>query len=208
MSTAPQPDEVRIAVVSGHVEVTGLSADDVREAIDMRRAATREQLSARTAFISHVNKAMLARTVPLVSPATQRQAQHRTAVREALLTDQGYETYASLAEIRQTRESSARTWVARERGKGNLFTVKAAGQTLIPSTQLLDGRLNAPVSRMVRTLRAAGMDGWSLWAWLCSPSDLLSGDIPAEIVMKNKARAVKAAERVAASLSPERSRIA
>lgn len=83
----------------------------------------------------------------------------------------------------------------------DLFTVRAQGQTLIPAAQLTaTGELDRAVSQLVRVLREADMDGWSLWAWLCSPSGLLSGGIPAVVVHASPDRVLRAARRTASDL--------
>lgn len=199
--TAHIPDGIEVHATIGHVQVSGLSEDDVKQAIALLQAAGREQLATRKAIYDRLNQAMLETDLPLVSPATQRQAQRQVAQRETLLLEHGYETYRSLAEKRQSLESSVRTWVARERDKGTVFTIKAGGQVIIPSVLLTeDGTLDTAVAALVQPLTAAGMQGWSLWAWLCSPSGLLSGDVPAQVATTNPQRALKAAHRIVAEV--------
>ncbi|MCQ9366754.1 hypothetical protein NQ038_09565 [Brevibacterium sp. 50QC2O2] len=201
MNTTQVPENVGVHAGDDHIEVTGLSEDEVRQAIALFQATGREQLRARSALYAHVNRAMVDAAIPLIPEATARQAQRLAANREALLLEHDHETYRSLAQKRQSRESSARTWVARMRERGDLFTLKVAGQTIIPALQLTaDGTLEASMTPLVRTLLAAGMNGWSLWAWLTSPSGLLSGGIPAEVVGDNPRRALRAATRMAAEL--------
>lgn len=194
--------------VDERIEVLGYSELEVRQAMELFQAVRTEQVSTRKDFRAQVHEAMVRNHIPLVSQASQSQALRRSALRAQLLEDQGYETYSSLAEKRQTRESSARTWVARERQRGSLFTVKLQGTTIIPKVQLTeDGQLHEPVTRLVSTLRAAHMDGWSLWAWLCSPTGLLSGDVPAQVAETNQGRAHKAATRIGAELKSTHTRV-
>lgn len=209
MSVESRHSGVEIRDVADHVEVSGLSKDDVVLAVSLLKAAGEEQLGARTALHAHVKKAMLGAHMPLVPVATQRQAQRRSANRERLLAVHGYETHATLATQRKTEVSSVRTWVARTRSEGRMFTVKVSGQTIIPAVQLTpDGQLDEAVSSLVSILRESGMDGWSLWSWLCSPSGLLSGDVPADVAQENPQRAAKAARRASAELARARSRSA
>ncbi|GAA2043699.1 hypothetical protein GCM10009720_25700 [Yaniella flava] len=194
--TADVPERYEIHEKADHLEVVGLSHDEMQEALKLYRTAQEKRLTARDSL----HALMLEADLPLVSDATQRQAQRNLALREELLTTQGFQTYESLADRRDTLESSVRTWVSRLREKGSLFTVKHRGTTLIPSVQLLDsGQLNTAVAELIRPLRASGIDGWALWAWLCNPTGLLSGDVPAEVAATNPKRALRAAERSAAS---------
>lgn len=194
------PDDVKIHDADGHVEVVGLSTDAVTQAIALYLGVGEERVKARTALSTQVNKAMLISGTPLVSTASQQQVQRSAALREDLL-ERGYETFASLAEKRQSQESSARTWVAREREKNLIFTVRLGSNVLIPSVQLTpDGKQRPEVAEMVRMLLTARLDGWSLWAWLCNPTGLLSGEIPEAVAKSNPVRAQRAARRFAAEL--------
>lgn len=121
----------------------------------------------------------------------------------------GYETHESLAQFRNAPPSSVRTWVSRLRQNNELFTVKLNGKTLIPSVQLTAaGELRPEVAGLVRPLSEAGLDGWSLWAWLCNPTGLLSDAVPAELAHTDPRRAQKAAERYAAEIRLAQSNIA
>lgn len=199
---SPQlPGEIRLHEAGGHVEVEGLSLDEVRSAIELSRTVETQQLEARSNLSALVHRAMLDAHVPLVSAATQRQVQRSAALREELLVAHGYETHASLAEKRQHGESSVRTWVSRLRERGSVFTVKVKGQTLIPAVQLTpEGQLDEDVASISRPLVAAGLDGWSVWAWLVNPTGRLSGEVPAELAGTHPRRALKAAERYAAEI--------
>jgi len=195
--------------VGERVEVTGYSVVEVERALRLLGAVNSEAADARDRLHTQVNIAMLKSQTPLISQASQSHALRRSALRMQLLEEQGYDTHGSLAQKRQTQESSARTWVARERERGNLFTLKLQGTTIIPSVQLTDdGSLHESVTELVRILRGAGMDGWSLWAWLCSPTGLLSGNVPAQVAESNPERAMKAATRMAAELKPTRPTVA
>lgn len=199
--TDQAPERVHVSNASGKVEVSGLSEDDVKNAISLYRAVTNERVRAREALAAHVNQAMVEAGISLVSDASQRQLQRSAALRKRLLKENGAATYASLAGLREDKESSVRTWVSRERRRNELFTVKLKGQTLIPSVQLTEtGKLNPLIAELVRPLLQAGLDSWSLWAWLTSPAGLLSGEIPAEVAATNMKRAHTAATRYAVEL--------
>lgn len=199
--SAQMPEQIRLHEADGHVEVEGLSLEEVRSAIALSRSVGAERLRSRENLSALVHRAMLVAHVPLLSAATQRQVQRGAALREELLVAQGYETHASLAEKRQQGASSVRTWVSRLRERGSLFTVKVNGQTLIPAVLLTpDGWLDEDVAMIAQPLVAAGLDGWSVWAWLAHPTGRLSGEVPSEIAGTHPQRALKAAERYAAEI--------
>lgn len=207
--SAQVPDEIRLHDADDHVEVAGLSLGELQVAISLYRSAGEQRVRARANLSALVNRAMLDAHVPLVSAATQRQVQRSAALQEELLEAHGYETYASLAEKRHTQESSVRTWVSRMRERESLFTIKLRGQVMIPAAQLThDGQLNEDVQDLVQPLLSAGLDSWSLWAWLCNPTGLLSGRTPVEVANTDRQRARRAAERFAAEVRQATSDIA
>lgn len=187
--------QVRDAV--DHVEVTGLSKDDVLRALELWSAAGGRQSKSRELLLGQLTQAMLDADIPAIPAATQRQVQRTAALRERLLRE-GYQTYASLAAMRDTKESSVRTWATRLRQQNKLFTVKRSGQTIIPAVQLTDsGGIRTEVEALVTPLLKAGLDDWSVWAWLASPTDRLSGEVPAVVAATNPGRARRAALRYA-----------
>lgn len=199
MST-PISDDYEVRDAADHVEVTGLSAVELRLAIQLYHAVESSQAESRSALYSR-SLAMLEADIPLNPRSTQRQIQRGTALRAELLENSGYETYESLAAARQTLRSSVRTWASRLRERGDLFTIRFKGTTLIPAAQLTDsGELDEAIADMVRPLLASGLDSWSLWSWLCSPTGLLSGGVPVEVAAQNPGRARKAAEREASEI--------
>ena len=127
-------------------------------------------------------------------------AQRRSVLRNRLLTD-GALSNKDIAALRGITESSARTFVARERDRHRLFTVRHDGRTLVPQILLdIDGDLTA-VTQAVETLAPLGLNGWELWSWLASPSGWLSGDVPAEVFATDPERAMAAVRAYAAELS-------
>lgn len=200
MRTNPS-HEIVVHDADDHVEVSGLSLREVEAAIELFRGVDRKRAAARASLSSLVDRAMLDNAIPLVSAASQRQVQRSAELRRHLLEVEGAETYASLAGLRGGRESSARTWVSRPRTSGRIFTVEVQGRTLIPKVQLTaTGRERPEILELALPLQQAGLDGWSLWAWLTSPTGLLSGEIPADVVRTDLGRAHRAAIRYAAEL--------
>jgi hypothetical protein len=45
----------------------------------------------------------------------------------------------------------------------------------------------------------AGVQSWALWTWLTSPTSLLSGEIPEQLVRSTPQRVLRAARRLAAA---------
>jgi len=203
--TVQFPHQVRVEDVSGHVEVMGMSANTVQEAIALYQSVINRRIHARSALANHVNQVILDEGINLVSSASQRQLQRSASLRKELLEGQGAESYATLAQLRGSQEGSVRTWVSRKRKRNELFTVQVQGQSLIPSVQLTSaGEFEPQIAEILRPLLTAGMDGWEVWVWLANPTGLLSGEVPADVARKNITRAHKTAQRYAAELLPAR----
>jgi hypothetical protein len=197
-------DQISVRSTDDHVEVVGLAEEDVERAITLYRAVAQEQTDARAALASHVTETMLRGGIDLVPAASQRQIQRSADLRRRLLAEQGAETYASLAAMRDNQESSVRTWVSRERRRHELFTVEVEGRTIIPRVQLTPGgEVDPLIAELLRPLLRSGEDSWSVWAWLTSPTGLLSGDVPAEVARTGTGirRAHTAAVRHAAEVA-------
>ena len=200
MSTS-KPSQFNVRSADGHVEVTGLSKNDVEFAIFLYQELGNERLRARKALASYVNRAVLSDGINIASTASQRQTRRSIVLREKLVQDQGALTYLSFCTLRKTQEGSARAWVSRARKQHELFTVGLHGKTLIPNVQLTDsGNINPLISDLVQPLLLAGLDAWSIWAWLTNPSGYLSGEIPALVSKTDAIRANKAAARYAAAI--------
>lgn len=194
-------NQIIVRSVDGHVEVVGLSKEDVEYAIFLYQEVGNERVRARSAMASHVSQRVLGDGIELVSAASKLQIQRNAALRKELAENLGAYTYASLSALRGVQESSVRAWVSQARQQHELFTVALHGQTLIPQVQLTStGNINPLVTDLVRPLILAKLDGWSIWSWLTSPSGFLSGDIPALVSRTNAKRANRAAERYAAEI--------
>jgi murein L,D-transpeptidase YcbB/YkuD len=199
--TTSAHDSARPLAEYEQVDLHGLSPAELQSAIDLFRTVTEQRLTERDALHQRLSTAFLDGGVNLVSPATQRQALKNAELRSRLLDEEGAETYESLAALRDSSESSTRTWVARQRSKEVLFTVEVHGRTLIPSLQLTEaGGLDPQISPLVEQLVSAGLGPWGVWSWLTAPEGRLSGDIPADVAWTEPARALRAAERYAREL--------
>ena len=184
------------------LDLHGLTHAEAQDVINAYAKHVQLRIQARAELRTTVDRAYV-NDLPLISEATQKQAIRTADARVRLIEGEGATTYKTLAELRGTRESGARSWVNRLRRDNLLFTVEVKGKTLIPSVQLsADGQLNELVSeQLVKPLLAAGMEPWSLWSWLTSPTGLLSGEIPADAIATDQERVVRAVERQVADLS-------
>ncbi|QIN29385.1 DUF2384 domain-containing protein [Brevibacterium luteolum] len=199
--TVDNSDQLHINDVNGHLEVVGASKEELEHALALIRADRHRKVAARAAFVSYVRKTMLDESAALISLASQKQIQRSAGLRQHLMEEEGFETYASLAATRSSQESSVRTWVSRMRKRNELFTVELNGATMIPKVQLTSsGNADPHVVELIRPLLRAGLDGWSLWAWLTQPNGLLSGEVPAEVVKTDAGRAARASDRYAAEI--------
>jgi len=132
----------------------------------------------------------------LVTPAALEQVRRWTFLRAELQATETYD-YATLSELRKTsRSSTTRTWVSRRKHEKRMFTVSDGARTIIPAFQLDgDGEPRNDLAPVLSVLLSAGVDGWELWAWLTSPTGLLSGEIPEMVASINPGRALTAARR-------------
>ncbi|MCZ2826011.1 MULTISPECIES: hypothetical protein [unclassified Modestobacter] len=123
-------------------------------------------------------------------------AQRLAAHRARLLATEVF-TYDTLQRLRGDRQaSSTRTWVARTCAARELFTLTHDGQTIVPAFQFAaDKSLRPELRPLLEALAVGGVDGWQLWTWLTSPSGLLSGGVPHEVVRTQPKRALRAAQR-------------
>ena len=184
------------------LEVQGLTQAEAQEAINTYAKHVELRVHMRAQLREAVDHAYMD-DLPLVSEATQNQAKRAANARVRLIQDEGAATYHGLAGMRGTGQGGARPWANRLRRHNLLFTVEVNGKTLIPMVQLTtDGQLDELVSEhLVKPLLSAGMEPWSLWSWLTSPTGLLSGDIHAVIVHPEMERVDRAVQRPIADLA-------
>ena len=194
-----------VVELADHVEVRNRSADDVRRALRLLDAAQDVQRQRARDLSQQLLLARAGADLETIPAATLAQAQRR-ATRQAGLLDSGVYTQGSLAQLRGARESSLRTWLSRARESRRVFTVKDNGRTLIPAMQLDEaGEPRQELAPLLEVLLPAGVEGWELWAWLVTPTSLLSGAVPADLAVTDPGRALKAAQRLAATVSEQRS---
>lgn len=181
------------------VEVRGFSSKKVREALRLQLEADQlraEQIGGtrETLIRTLMSKAQL----PITPSSSVRQTERVAAHLSALLATPVC-TYTGLATLRGAAESSARTWITRQKRGHRVFTVTYNGRTLIPLFQLTDaGDSRDDLADVLRPLLEAGLDGWAVWSWLTQPSNLLSGEVPETVARTSPARASTAARRFAA----------
>jgi hypothetical protein len=177
-----------------------VSRHEVLEALHLH-AEVQVAKAAHTADVrDSLVRTLMGKGVSLVPPASLAQAQRLAAHRNALLATPVY-THESLQQMRgDTRASSTRTWLSRRKEARELFTVKHDGRTIIPAFQLdPDNEPRPELQPVLQTLIDAGVQSWALWTWLTSPTSLLSGEIPEQLVRSTPQRVLRAARRLAAA---------
>ena len=182
-----------------HVEVRGVPRDVVEAALEVYGEVQAVRAEHVAANREHLVKALMASGIPLTPPASLAQAQRLASHRDALLSTPVY-THSTLSQMRgDAQESSTRTWLTRRRDAYELFTLTHDGRTLIPAFQFDEhGRPRPDLQPLLAVLIPAGVQGWTLWTWLTSPTGLLSGEVPEQLVRTNPTRALRAAQRFAA----------
>lgn len=84
MSTS-QPSQINVQSADGHVEVTGISVDDVEFAIFLYQELGNERLRARNALAEYVNRTVLSDGINIVPIAAQRQPSEASCCARNLL---------------------------------------------------------------------------------------------------------------------------
>lgn len=196
MSRTGEALESAVAEQAGHVEVRGFTGADVLEALGLLLRVRHLQADEVRVKRQDLVSLLMASQVSLTPPATLAQAQRLAAARDALLATPIL-TYATLQTLRgDPAESTTRTWVARARARHAIFTVTHLGRTLVPAFQLdREGKPRPELQPLLKILGAAGIDGWSAWVWLTTPSSYLSGQVPESVAATSPGRAERAARR-------------
>lgn len=187
-----------VAERSGHVEVTGASQSDVTEALDLltqwREAQAEVEAGATRAVLS-----VLAKHAGPVLPPSRTAAAERLAEHRAGLLATPTHTYETLAQVRGDQTvAAARQWLTRARARGDVFTVKVDGRTLIPAFQVDSaGAVPRAVAQVNKVLLGSTepLSGWETWSWWCAPTGLLSGQAPLDMLETARGRVEHAARR-------------
>ena len=125
-----------VAEQSDHVEVRGVSGDDVLEALRLLDTVRDLQATQVSDKRGDLVRALMTSNISLTPPASLAQAQRLATHRDALLATPVL-TYDTLQLLRgEPKESSTRTWFARRRAQHAVFAVTHNGRTLIPAFQL------------------------------------------------------------------------
>lgn len=107
---------------AGQIVVTGVAENDVRQALELLDAARELQRDVTNLHADALLTVMTAASIPALPEPNAVLAQRRSVLRRHLLTS-GALSNKDIAERRGITESSARTFVARERDEHRLFTV-------------------------------------------------------------------------------------
>jgi uncharacterized LabA/DUF88 family protein len=143
------------------------------------------------------------REIPPVDLEVVAQARRTADVRRALLDTTAY----TLEELKEVRGDAfialTKTRLARQRNDREVIAVTSGDRLLIPAFQFGPGATpRVELQPLIATLFADGVDEWSVWSWLTSPSDLLSGGVPEEVVGTDPESVRRAAEQYGASWEP------
>ena len=187
-----------VAERSGHVEVRGVSGDEILQALRLLDTVRELQATQVSDKRGDLVRALMTNNISLTPPASVAQAQRLATHRDALLATPVL-TYDTLQLLRgDPKESSTRTWFARRRADHAVFAVTHHGRTIIPAFQLDQlGQPRSELQPMLDVLLNNGIDGWPLWTWLTSPTSLLSGQTPEAAAKTAPERAMTAATRFA-----------
>lgn len=145
-------------------------------------------------------KAMMAASVDPVPRETIEQARRLARQRQKLLATGAYTT-ESLRELRgDASASSTRTWLARRRAAGELFSITHEGNSLVPAFQLDEiGSPLPSIAPVLAALAPAELSAWATWTWLASSSPWLGGAEPWSLLASNPERVTRAASRFVAN---------
>lgn len=133
-------------------------------------------------------------------PAASVAQARRTAARRNRLLASGAWSVAAIAEARDMRLASARTWIKRHRDAHRLVSVTVQGEAYVPGLLLDDiAEPLTGIEQVLAPLVEAGMDSWAVWVWLDTPSGWLDGARPADLLTKGEFESVARAARSQAS---------
>jgi hypothetical protein len=135
-------------------------------------------------------------------PVVLEQARRNLALRVRMLEEFGAVEPAELARLvgsaARNPASTADNWRRADR----IVTVRWKGRTLVPGFQLLQsGKPDPTVARLLRVLRAYGMDDWEQALWFVVPCPVLDGRRPVDqlLALRQQPSTNSADELVAAA---------
>jgi hypothetical protein len=183
-----------------HYRIPGVSAERLRLALSLLEAAEVVRAEEAAGRRSQLLRAMLVADLDPVPAATVTQARRLAEHRERLIAS-GAHTVASLQRLRgNTSASTTRTWLARRRRSGALFTVSHDGSVLVPAFQFDEGGEPRPeMADVLAALAPLGLSGWALWTWFSSSSPWLDGARPVDWLDRRSEAVATAARRFASN---------
>ena len=133
----------------------------------------------------HVVEAMVRlspRPVVESSTATE-QARRNAGARTAFLAENPVLTAAEVAGIARSTARNRSALASRWAAEGACFSVPTDDGARFPSFQFDDdGRPRPIVATVIAGLRHAGVTGWALAIWWVTPSDVLDGAAPLDVI--------------------------
>lgn len=178
-------------------ESHGAADESVRQLLKLISEVRAEAAAAKR---SDLLRAMMTAGVDPVPTETIEQARRLARQRERLLCSGAYTTDA-LRDLRgDASTSSTRTWLARRRAAGELFTVMHENSTLVPAFQLdEDARPRPAAAAVLAAIAPAGLSGWATWTWFVSGTPWLGGSAPCQLLDTDPERVIRAASRFASN---------
>jgi hypothetical protein len=127
---------------------------------------------------------------------TDGRGENANALRSHLLATGTFDA-PSLGKLRGDRDiASTIKWV--EEQNGGVLVLHVGGTPAYPAFQFTThGGVRPEIEPHIRTLQHAGLGAWQTWAWLATPAGLLSGEVPAQILVTDPARGTAAVHRLA-----------
>jgi hypothetical protein len=176
--------------------------EDARIARGLALLAAVEQIQADEADLRREDlvRAMAVVGLDPVPADTVAQARRLARERDRLLASGAYDMPALQRLRGDSKEGTTRTWLARRRKAGRVLTVSHDGTVLVPAFQLgADAEVLPTLAPVLAALTTAGLSGWAAWTWLTTATPGLDGDVPADLLARDPARVVRAAESFAAA---------
>jgi len=184
-----------------HPDAPGRDTETLRRVARLLTEVAEVQADEASARRDSLVRAMLKADIDPIPADTVAQAHRLARQRERLLVSGALDVGALSITRGDSSKSATRTWLARRRKAGELFTVSYEGSTLLPAFQLdSEGNPLPLISRVLSSLRDARLGSWATWTWFCSTSSWLGGLRPLDL-LDQPDRIVNAADRFVSNVA-------
>ena len=192
--------------IGGRIVADALVSDPraVVRLVEGRNGYDVEVISSRDPLVSHridssrLIESMLPAAVP--SAPAVLQARRNALAREALLKEFGAYTSSEVADLAGSKASNKAALANRWKQEGRIFSVTHHGAIYYPGFQFgAEGRPLPVIAEVIRALARASSE-WQLALWFLGSNGWLGGRRPVDLLEKEPAAVVNAAEREAEEL--------